>query len=219
MPESITVVLTSCNRFDLLQSTVDSFLRLNRYPVERFIISEDGNNKSCYDKIKKRYGLQAEVILQPIRLGCSLHLDALFAMVKTPWVFTIEDDWLFYSNPYFMEMSLQILSENQDIHQVWIRDASDHTHPLSKEEIIVSNIRCRDVLKGYQGVWGGFTFNPGLRRMSDLKRMFPNGLHEYGDEIVCNKHVDAQFNYRAVSLVQSSIRHIGWNRHTEGFKI
>lgn len=215
--EAITFILTSSNRFDLLQQTMDSFLKLNKYPIKRFIISEDSTSEKCFNNIKSRYGKRCEVILQPTRLGYSLHVDSLLKMVDTEYVFTCEDDWLFYANPDFMEMSLRIYREHPDIHQVWIRDSKDHQHPLSPIKKI-SGIDCREVLKGYQGTWGGFSLNPGLRRMSDLKSIFPNGLHEYGDEIICNQRAN-ECSYKAVSLVQSSIKHIGWNRHTKGFKI
>lgn len=198
---------------------MDSFLALNTYPVARYIISEDGNNKKCYDKIKNRYGDIAEVILQPVRLGCSLHLDTLLGMVKTPWVFTCEDDWLFESNPNFMSDALCVMKAVPDIKQVWIRHPADHSHPLLPA-IRIGNVPIQKVTKGYQGKWNGFSFNPALRRMSDYRRMFPNGFQEFGDEIICAQHTETFHNgYLAYSLVNSVVKHIGWNRHTDDFKV
>lgn len=217
MSEQITFILTSSNRFDLLQRTMDSFLNLNKYPIARYIISDDSTSPKCYEAIKKRYGNFCDVYTQKERLGYSTHLDTLFDKVKTEYVFTCEDDWLFYANPKFIEMSLHIYKDNPDIHQVWIRKNGCHNHPLGAIEL-VSGIKVQPVLKGYQDAWHGFSLNPALRRMSDIKKFFPNGLKEYGDEIICNAHVE-NMGYKAVALVDSSIRHIGWNRHTRGFKI
>ena len=142
----------------------------------------------------------------------------LLSKVKTEYVFTCEDDWIFYRNPGFMEKSLKILENNSDIHQVWIRDLEDHNH--SHGDIIeVSGIKVRPVIPGYRKVWNGFSLNPGLRRMSDLKKFFPNGLSKCGDgdEATLAKHT-AKFNYRAVSLVETSIKHAGWNRRSINFK-
>ena len=32
--KEITLCLTSCNRWSLLEKTIDSFLRLNKYPIK-----------------------------------------------------------------------------------------------------------------------------------------------------------------------------------------
>jgi hypothetical protein len=37
----VTVVITSCDRLDLLKPTLDSFFKYNTYPIKRLIISED----------------------------------------------------------------------------------------------------------------------------------------------------------------------------------
>ena len=216
MTAQITLIATSSNRFDLLCRTFDSFARLNKYPIARYIVSEDSTSEKCYNNIKARYGHKMEVILQPERLGYSAHLDLLFSMVETEYVFNEECDWLYEKNKKFMEQSLTILENNPDIHQVWIR-GKDHHHPLG-ESYLLNGIKVRDVLKGYQGRWHGFSLNPGLRRMSDIKKFFPNGLKEFGDEIICNEHVE-KMGYKAVALVDSCIKHIGWNRHVKGFKI
>lgn len=214
--ERITVTLTSTGRFDLTQKTVDSFLRLNKYPIHRYIFSDDSTSPKVFSNLKQKYGRFAEIIYQK-RIGYSAHLDELFKMVDTEYVFSVENDWDFFGNPYFIQQSLTILENNPHIHQVWIRQNGCHNHPLG-EHYELNGIMVQDVLKGYQGAWHGFSLNPGLRRMSDIKKFFPNGLKEFGDEIICNKHVE-QMGYKSVALVDASIKHIGWERHTRGFKI
>ena len=36
--KEVTVVLTACNRADLLEKTLDSFFEMNTYPLKRFNI-------------------------------------------------------------------------------------------------------------------------------------------------------------------------------------
>ena len=39
------MVITSCGRQDLLERTLDSFLRYNTHPIKEFIIMEDGDGE------------------------------------------------------------------------------------------------------------------------------------------------------------------------------
>lgn len=215
----VTFVMTTSDRMDLLDRTLKSFWQY--YQPDSFtksIIHEDSGDQSCSQAIVDRYDMLFNEILCPtIKRGYSAALDRCFGLIDTEYVYTTECDWDYHRGG-FIEESMKILDENPDIHQVWIRDAKDHNHPLSRRSRTISGIECRDVMKGYLGVWNGFSLNPGLRRISDLRRMFPNGLAEYGDEIDCARRT-AQFGYHAVSLVNSAIRHSGWNRHTKNFKV
>lgn len=218
--DKVTFIITSSNRYDLLERTVKSFLKLNRYPMEAYLMHEDGfheNAKHVFWSLLKHVSPNVHLTVDITKIGYSKSLDKLLSEVKTEYVFTCEDDWLFNGDADFIENSLKILKARPDIHQVWIRDEHDHEHPLGAVETI-AGIQVKPVQKGYLKHWGGFSLNPGLRRMSDLKRFFPNGLAEYGDEIECSKHVE-KLGYKAVSMVNSSIVHIGWNRHTENFKV
>lgn len=212
--KDITVMLTSCNRVDLLRKTLDSFFRLNTYPIKRFIAHNDGDDR-LFHKIKKNYP-QIEWFFSGQRIGYARSLDTLLAKVETEYVFSTEDDWNYYQNPGFIEKSMKILDENKWIHQVWIRDHDDFTHPLG-EPVLISGIPVRPVSHGYRKAWNGYSWNPCLRRMDDIRRMFPNGIIEHADEIDQAKHVQ-QFDYRAVALVESSIKHLGWNRRSINFR-
>lgn len=212
--KDITVMLTACNRVDLLRKTLDSFFQLNTYPIKEFIAHNDGDDR-LFTTIKQRYP-QIKWYFSGQRIGYAASLDFLLKKVETEYVFSTEDDWNYYRNPGFIEKSMAILEDNLDIHQVWIRDQNDFHHPLNGIEII-SGIPVREVKHGYHRFWNGWSWNPALRRMADIKRFFPNGLIEHRDEIEQAKHVQ-QFNYKAVSLVDSSIRHSGWNRRSINFR-
>jgi GT2 family glycosyltransferase len=212
----VTLIITSYNRFDLLEQTIDSFEKMNTYPLADKLIHEDSGNEKVAAKISDRFP-SFRVISPEKQIGYSRSLDRLLEEVKTEYVFTSEDDWVYYRNPGFIERSIKILDENPMIHQVWIRDHDDHSHPL-EPTVSISGIRVREVTYGYREFWNGFSLNPSLRRMSDLKRFFPNGISEIGDEIECAKHV-AKFHYKAVAMDKSTIKHIGWKRRQPNFKI
>lgn len=210
----VTVIITSCNRFDLLERTLDSFLATNTYPIERYILNEDGASWTCIQRIQEKYGHFIDILYPIQRQGLSAAWDTLLSHVTTEYIFNLEDDWHFSGNPHFLHQAVDILEANQFIHQVWVRDPRDHQHPLT----VHPSGQYYTVEKGYRTEkWGGFTFNPSLRRRSDLLRFFPNGIRQYGDEANCSRRVEAM-GYSAVSLIEPACVHIGWNRHTPGFK-
>ena len=53
----ITVCVTSCNRWELLEQTLDSFLNLNTYPIERYLLHEDSDNVDIVNKIKEKFDI------------------------------------------------------------------------------------------------------------------------------------------------------------------
>lgn len=213
----VTVIVTSCNRVDLLKRTMESFIKMNTYPVKRIIGHNDGDDR-FFRNFLQRFPQIEHWQFSNKRIGYAKSLDNLLQQVDTKYVFTTEDDWLYHQNPGFIERSLEILENNSDIHQVWIRDLSDHGHPVG-DPIFVNGHEVRPVLPGYRKIWNGFSLNPGLRRMSDLRTFFPDGLSNCGDgdEATLAQHT-AKFNYKAVSIVRSSIKHIGYNRRSINFK-
>jgi len=216
--DRITLVVTSSGRLDLLDQTLKSFWKLCPHKFAKTILHDDSGDQGVYDSVIKKYSNVFDDISCPFKKrGYSAALDWCFSKVDTEYVYTTENDWAYYKNPGFIEKSINILDENPDIHQVWIRDHNCTRHPMAKRPHTLSGIQVKEVMKGYQGVWNGFSLNPGLRRMSDLKRFFPNGLAEYGDEIDCARRT-AEFGYNAVALMETSIKHLGWGRRTANFK-
>lgn len=212
--KEVTVIVTDNNRIDLLRKTLNSFFALNTYPIKEVHIHNDG-------KMDLFHGIMNEFkyvnwYFSGHTIGYAASLDFLLSKVTTDYVFNLESDWLFHRNPGFIEKSMAILENFDFIHQVWIRDSEDHLHPLG-DQIMMQNIPVREVQYGYRKFWNGYSLNPALRRMSDIKRFFPNGLVEYRDEIDQAKHV-AKFNYKAVALVESSIHHIGYGRRSINFR-
>jgi hypothetical protein len=212
--KEVTFCLTSCNRWNLLQATLDSFLSLNTHPIKRYLLHEDSGNAEIVSKIKEKYPFIE--VLESNRSGLLASVDKLYALVNTPYIFHSEDDWLFQGNPDFIQQSIEILSTRQDVHQVWIRYG------------IPNNWLESDYLDGYKmvkqshfGDWCGFSFNCGLRRLSDYKQMFPNGynvLNTHGTNSALNEHecnqVASSFGYRAALLNNPSCIHIGEGKST-----
>lgn len=219
--KKITVCLASCNRFDLLQQTLDTFFSLNSFPIERFLITEDSTNQEMKGKILNRYGSKIELIFNDINLGAFKTFDNMYSMVDTQYIFHCEDDWRFESNPNFMKHSMDILEEQPNAHQVWIRKDIEQSWIETKSQFTSTNVEYKMVKNPHLGSWCGFSGNPSLKRKSDYLKMFPNGYSEFIipnvfsgiTELNCNNHA-AQQGYRAAQLVNSSIVHIGGGGRT-----
>lgn len=212
--KEVTVIITDNNRVDILRKTLISFFEMNTYPIKEFHLHNDGTDR-FFKQIVSEFP-NINFYFSGKTIGYAASLDFLLNKVTTEYVMNLESDWLFYQNPGFIEKSMKILEENTYINQVWIRDSMDHNHPLL-DPVEISGIRVREVKYGYRRHWNGWSLNPSLRRMSDLKKFFPNGLSEIKDEIDQAIHL-AKFNYKAVSLVESSIKHIGYGRRSINFR-
>lgn len=210
----ITFCLTSCNRWNLLEKTLDSFLSLNTYPIKRYLLHEDSGNPEIISKIKAKYPFIE--VLESNRSGLLASVDKLYALVDTPYIFHCEDDWFFRGNTNFIQESLDILESRPDIHQVWIREGIPNSWLEEK-----TDANYRMVKQSHYGDWCGFSFNPGLRRLSDYKQMFPEGynvLNTRGTNSALNEHecnqVASSFGYRAALLNSPSCYHIGEGQST-----
>jgi len=162
----VTVVITACNRPALLQQTLTSFFEFNTYPISKIIVVEDGGIPGVNDALKELYHDKNIVWLDnETNLGQAPSIDKAYSLAETPYIFHCEEDWEFY-NGGFIEESLKVLEAETNIMQVWIRAENDtNGHPLEDYKGYKSPIL------NHAGRWHGFTFNPGLRRLADYKKI------------------------------------------------
>lgn len=210
--EKITFISTSCNRNDLLFLTVNSFIKNNNYPINKWIIKEDSGLENNKKEIEKKYNF-IEVIGGD-NVGQAISLDILYSKVDTEYVFQCEEDWFFdNSNPNFLYESLEILKNFDNIHQVWIRKEMEK---WSENWQKFNNIEFGTIKDKHLDEWNGFSWNPSLRRLSDYKKMFPTGFqsfittHKSGAIVERNCMLETRnFNYKAALLKNCVCNHLG----------
>jgi hypothetical protein len=219
----ITVVVTSCNRHDLLARTLESFrAHETEGRVARILVAEDGDADPS--AICARFG--AEHFRTGARVGQIKLIDQAYAQVETPLIFHLEDDWEFH-RPGFMQKSRAFLEADPKTLLVWLRAWNDtFEHPLS----FAAPDRTWGVMAyDFCGCWHGFTFTPALRRLSDY-RLLPGGF-QYLPRTMFVKAVKAaaalrfeieasvfyrRMGYRALILDEPGyVRHIGRDRHVK----
>ena len=124
----ITVVVTSCNRHDLLARTLASFrAHETEGRVARILVAEDGDADPA--AVCAQFG--AEHFCTGERVGQIRLIDQAYARVQTPYIFHLEDDWEFYRSG-FMQKSRALLERDPKILLVQLRAWNDtNGHPLS----------------------------------------------------------------------------------------
>lgn len=220
----VTVVITSYNRFDFLKQTIDSFLLLNSFPIERFVVIEDSVNLEMKSKIEETYGDKVELIFNEVNLGQPASIDKAYKTVTTKYIFHSEDDYFYTGNSNFIQNSIDILEERKDVYQIWMRHLDNYAVSHGPEGVkqfedavhrTSTNVAYRMLKLPHCGNWCGFSWNPGLRRTEDYNRLFPNGYaahvtHERGAHAEYNCNVHAMANgYRAALLVNGACNNMG----------
>lgn len=168
----IAFVLTSCGRFDLLEETLATFLECNTAPIDRYLVIEDSGDARVRDVVS-RFDAPIEVIVNDPPLGQMRSIDRAYAAVEAPYIFHCEDDWRFF-RPGFVEESLELLRFDPTISTVLCRRLGQNSlHDLIGDAPlrVHAGIRYRKRPLWAQWDWGGYSFNPGLRRLADYRRI------------------------------------------------
>lgn len=204
---NVTVCLTSCGRQDLLEKTLESFFNFNTYPIERFIVSEDSGRFGINEELQIMYP-EIDFINDGYTQGQIKSIDSMYKMVETKYIFHMEDDWEFYRSG-FIEYSMAKLEADQKVINVWLREKDDtNGHPHFKGLMALNH-----------NGWGGFTFNPTLKRLKDYKRIGSYGKYARFDtrrpwesEKRIGK-VYRNLGYHAEISEIGFVKHIGNDRH------
>lgn len=214
MPNTrISLLVTSCNRHDLLKTTLESFYLMADMEPQEIIIYEDSDAPKpvwLNDFIWKQRGLRW--LSDGERRGQAYACTRLIQAAKFEYIFWLEDDWLFQKQRYpFIMESKRILDTYPEIIQVSLRGDTGW-HPLVKDPKYPFKI----AEPYWRGVWGGWAWNPGLRRTSTCKELEHavashiggNGLQH--EEALSKKLLDA--GNRIADLDRPICTHIGGNR-------
>lgn len=210
MPE-ISFVLISADRFDLLETTLDSFFEYNSAPIARYVLVEDRGGPAVLDVLRK-YPARFDVTVNQPPIGAIASVDLAYRSVTTPYIFHCEDDWRFFRSG-FVEESMALLEAFPDISMVLCRRPGQSA---------VSDLIYQGELRKYRGIayrvaprlahphWLGYSFNPGLRRLSDYREIGSFG--RWGVEIDASIFFKRRGMAMAV-LEEPACETTGWKRH------
>lgn len=210
--DTVSLVITSCARMDLLEKTLESFHKSNSYQLSQVIVTEDSPYGEKAQKLLDQYdwGCPVHLIANGERIGQLASIDKAYAANTSEYVFHCEDDWEF-SRSGFIEDSLGVLKTDANIFCVWLRDRSEFPDKLFSGEIYKSNAG-EDV--GEVVVNEICSFNPSLRRAADFPKYLP--LVQFVDEIEMGiSKVLEDAGMYSVLLNNTATSHIGWHRRLD----
>ena len=209
--KEVTLVITSCGRFDLLEETLDSFFEYNTYPIKKIIITEDSTEGKKLEKLISKYNNKNQnfkLIVNEARLGQLKSIDKAYREIDTEYIFHCEDDWRFLKKG-FIEKSIDLLEEDEKILVIGLRDKADFAKDFFYDEDYISKTG-----ETYYNVKGEiFTYNQALRRKKDMDLF---GLHEKlenqrYEEVLSNFY--KEHGFKAIFFKEPYVTHIGNKRH------
>lgn len=217
--DKVTLVITCCRRPQLLQKTLQSFLKYNTYPIEEAILIEDSELMGINDFAKSILPFPTTCLYNGKNIGQIESIDVAYANVKTPYIFHCEDDWEFFYRG-FIEASLRVLKTDPLVVVVQLRAHNDtNGHPVELHKNLGGYYYMSNT---YDALWHGFTLNPGLRRTVDylLVKPFVESCKPYMEGFGHPNEPDLSriynnLGYRGSILQKATgyVRHIGANNH------
>lgn len=204
----ITAIFFSCRRLQLLQKTIDGFLRFNTYPIEKMIIVNDSGDEFIHNVLKTMYP-GFTLVLNGKNVGLMKSIDIGYGYVKTDYLFHCEDDWM-VTKSGFMEQSLEIMNNEPLIEEVWLADYNNY--PLDEEIKDINGVKYRLAKEGHEN-WYGFTTACGLKRKSDYVKVGPYSWIERGETIWHHeRNIGLKYHelgYRTAALMDEYAINIG----------
>ena len=210
----IDVIITSYNRLDLLERTLDSFHSKVKFDYKIHVYDDYGydrmpnESKERFDYLISKYP-NVNFMFGKIRRGQVLAIDELMKFVSSKYFIKLEEDWECL-NGDFINKSFHILDNYEKCICVWLRGLSSkdiNYHPIKQEDGIFK------FETEYH--WRGFSWGASVHRLSDYKLIGKYSDHTFF--IPTKAYKSEQYigelyykkGYFASSLVEKYFVHIG----------
>lgn len=118
----ITCTITTCKRFDLFEKTINSFINCcaDIDLIDKWICVDDNSNEEDRNKMQEKYPFFNFYMKTHEEKGHSKSMNIIRELVTTPYMFHMEDDWLFFVKKKYISNCLEVLQNNKKIQQCLI---------------------------------------------------------------------------------------------------
>ena len=205
-----TCVLTSCNRFDVLERTLTSLFKYLDVLPKEFIVIEDSGNQEILTVLEK-FDFTFNVIINPVNLGQAKAIDIAYSKVTTPYIFHCEDDWEF-TRTGFIKESVEILDLHPEVSLVQLRGRAEQKVLSELPTLQHNNIKYFLANKNTDRRYFSYGYNPSLRRLVDYKRIAP--IAAIGGEREVS-WVFKKMGFVTAHLEQPAVKHLGDDLHID----
>jgi hypothetical protein len=180
-------------------------------PLEKIVIVEDSADHQVKNVVAGLSG-NYEILVNETKLGQIASIDRAYQTIKTPYIFHCEDDWEFFRGGFIHE-SAALLALYPDVSMIGLRPRDD-LNPLMRgaPTNIANGIEFFFYDPTRHPEYFSYSFNPGLRRLSDYKQIGPYARLGYEPDI---SYAFKKAGFRMADLENPAVRHIGWGRHIE----
>jgi hypothetical protein len=207
-PGKLTVVLTSCGRFDLLAETVESFL--DCFDTDRIVVADDAGNAKAAAAFAAEVP-QVDMRVNDPQRGQMRSIDGLYGSVTTPYVLHLEDDWKF-SGGVDLDKVVRFLEARPDISVVCIgyrfdKRFADRARKETREGI---DYWVWDL--DAHPKWFSYSFNPSVGRIAFWREHGP--FAGFKTEEGLSQFAKSR-GLRIAMVIPSLAEHIGDDRHAD----
>ena len=213
MNKEVTLFITSCGRPKLLRRTLESFVKYNTYPIKEVIVCEDSGKTGIVDFVKEIVPYPVIFCYNEVRTGQMKTIERYTPLVKTPYVFHLEDDWKFFERRSYITDCLDVLSSNHMIGQCLINknyaEISDdidikggiyHTTHYGVRYYIHEHCKNNDETQKWvqkhggcksSNYWPHFSFRPSIIKTNILK--------DLGEFDITKSHFEMDYAWRYIN--------------------
>lgn len=164
--DGITAVITSCGRPEKLNLMLNSLVDHADLEFDAVILVEDAGCKESIS-IAKKYIPESKlkIIFHEVNIGQLKSIDEAYGLVKTKYIFHIEEDWLFIERG-FLKYSLDIFRKNKNLACLSLRPHKDWSgySLLHQNDYYLVN-------KKRSFIWQGLCINPGIYDKSKYDKL------------------------------------------------
>ena len=192
----VTITMTSCKRFDLLQKTINSFLNccLDLDLVFEWIIIDDNSSEDDKKSMKELYPFITFYFKTPETKGHAISMNLILELVKTPYIFHLEDDWKFIYRDTYLTNCIKVVNFNENygqclLNRAYTEDLAFNSnlitgYPRFQEGIryyihehvagpSMNEIANNYIKKGYSNCvyWPHYSLRPGITKVQVLREI------------------------------------------------
>jgi len=170
-PESdTTCFILSCDRLDVLDKTIQSFLNTRDYET-KMVLLDDSGKQELFPQLVEKYGSFCDIIMFPRNRSQWFAMDFMVSYCDSDYIFYLEDDWELLK-PGYLNTSKQIL---QKYREVGVIDISWRTFEFQgidsyEKKLIDDTFFWKKPWKITDNhlAWHAWCGSPNLRRRDDL---------------------------------------------------
>lgn len=203
-----TTFILSCNRLEVLDKTLQSFLMTRDY-VTKMVIVDDSAEDGVFETLVDRYGSFSDVVCFPRNRSQWWAMDFMVSYCDSEYIFYLEDDWELLK-PGYLNASKQILQKYRDIGTVDISWRTFEWQGIdSYDKTLIDDMFYYKKLwriSDYHLHWYGWVGSPNLKRRDDL--ILLGRVEKWHNEW----NIDRRFlglGFKAVFLNGEYTRHLG----------